>query len=196
MGVIVNDKLKFNSQCVAASKKANKILEFISRAFDYKSKDIIIPLYKSLVRPHLEYAIQFWSPYHGKDIGLLERVQRRATKLFPNLRNRPYEERLKKLGLYTLSTRRRRGDIIEVFRIINGFDVLNSEFFTIDTHCITRNNGFKLVGKRFRTDIAKNFFANRIINDWNQLPWDVVHSQSINIFKNRLDKYFKSRNIS
>ena len=67
-------------------------LGFISRNFQYKSKDIILPLYKSIVRPHLEYAVQFWSPYYHKNVELLERIQHRATKLIPNLRHKTYEE--------------------------------------------------------------------------------------------------------
>ena len=81
----------------------------------YKEKELIIPLYKTIVRPHLEYCIQAWRPYRKKDIDMLERVQRRATKMIPKLRNISYEMRLKKCGLTTLETRRLRGDQIEVF---------------------------------------------------------------------------------
>ena len=176
LGVTVNNKLKFNSQCVASSKMANRVLGFISRSFEYRSKEIILPLYKSLVRPHLEYAVQFWSPYYSKDIDMLERVQRRATKLIVNLRNLPYEDRLKRLGLQTLKTRRLRGELIEVFKILNGFDLVSSELLTLAPQGRTRNNGFKLACKRFRTDVAKNFFANKIVNEWNKFPREVEFS--------------------
>ena len=116
LGIIISNNLKVNVQVTKASKKANKMLGYIKRNFEYKNKDIIIPLYKSLVRPHLEYAIQFWAPYHQKDIDALERIQRRATKLVPNLKNMSYENRLKSLKLYTLKTRRLRGELIEVFK--------------------------------------------------------------------------------
>ena len=89
LGVIIDDKLKFNEQTIEATKKANKVLGFISRSFDYKSKDIILPLYKSLVRPHLEYCAQFWSPAYRKNMEAIERIQRRATKLIPSIRNYP-----------------------------------------------------------------------------------------------------------
>ena len=85
----------------------------------YKEKSLIIPLYKAIVRPHLEYCIQAWSPYLRKDIYMLEKIQRRATKLIPGLRDLTYEERLKECGLTTLETRRLRGDQIEVFKILN-----------------------------------------------------------------------------
>ena len=71
--------------------------------------------HKTIVRPHLEYCIQAWRPYRKKDIDILERVRRRATKMIQKLRNISYETRLKECGLTTLETRRLRGDQIEVF---------------------------------------------------------------------------------
>ena len=81
----------------------------ICRNITYKDKSLIVPLYKAIVRPHLEYCIQAWSPYLRKDIYMLEKIQRRATKLIPGLRDLSYEERLKECGLTTLETRRLRG---------------------------------------------------------------------------------------
>ena len=196
LGVIIDDKLNYRKQCNDAAKKANKVLGFISRTFDHKSIDIIVPLYKSLVRPHLEYAVQLWSPSYRKDIEILERVQRRATKLIPTLKHFSYTERLKRLKLQSLEVRRLRGQLIEVYKIINGFDKVQSRLLLVDNNLLTRNNGFKLLGKRFRTDKAKNFFSNKIVRVWNLLPNSIVSSESINQFKNRLDKYFINDNLS
>merc|ERR1712074_318314 len=91
---------------VEASKKANRRLGFIARTFEYRSKDIILPLYKSLVRSHLEYVVQCWSPHYVKDITVLERVQRRATKLIPAIRTLRYSTRLQRLRLHSLELRR------------------------------------------------------------------------------------------
>ena len=85
---------------------------------------MIIPLYKAIVRPHLEYCIQAWNSYLRKDVDMLEKIQRRATKLIPGLRDLTYEERLKECGLTTLETRRLRGDQIEVFKIFNGYEIV------------------------------------------------------------------------
>ena len=85
-----------------------------------KDREIILQLYKSLVRPHLEYCVQALRPHLQKDIDLIEGVQRRATKMIPNLKNKTYEERLNNLQLTTLETRRLRGDSIEVFEICKG----------------------------------------------------------------------------
>ena len=146
-----------------------------------------------MVRPHLEYASQLWCPYYAKDINLLERVQRRATKLIPSLRTFSYEERLKRLDLFTLETRRLRGQLIQVFKIINGYDHVDSDkFFIRNTNSITRSNGYKLRGKKFNTDVAKNFFTYKVVNIWNALPETMVSAASINMFKNRLDKVLKS----
>ncbi len=94
LGVTITLNLKFIQQCKEAAGKANRMLGFIKRNFSFKNKDIILPLYNSLVRPHLDYAVQFWSPHLAKDIAKLEAVKRRATKMIPSLCNRSYEERL------------------------------------------------------------------------------------------------------
>jgi len=101
-------------------KKANKILGMIKRNFVARSKDIILPLFKSLIRPHLEDCCQVWCPHHKKDIKFIEGVQRRATKLVHGLENLTYDDRLKELGLTRLDKRRLRSDLIETFKIING----------------------------------------------------------------------------
>ena len=107
--------MKLSEQCGIAASKGNQVLGLIRRSITYKGKKLIIPLYKAIVRPHLEYCIQTWRPYRKKDIDTLERIQRRATKMIPELRDLSYEERLKECGLTTLETRRLRGDQIEVF---------------------------------------------------------------------------------
>ena len=109
--------------------KGNQVLGMIRRNKTYKEKSLIVPLYKAIVRPHLEYCIQAWSPYLRKDIAMLEKIQRRATKLIPGLGDIRYEERLKECGLTTLETRRLRGDQIEVFKILNGYENIDSNVF-------------------------------------------------------------------
>ena len=101
---------------------------FIRRNIVYKENELILPLYKTIARPHLEYCIQAWRPYRKKD-DMLERVQRRATKTIQKLRNISYEVHLKECGLTTLETRRLRGAQIEVFKILNGYDNINNKLF-------------------------------------------------------------------
>ena len=108
LGIIVQNDLKVSKQCAKVAATGNRILGMIYRSFNYKSKDIILQLYKSLVRPHLEYCIQAWCPFLQKDIDLLEKVQHRATRMIDNFRTMTYEDRLTTLGLTTLETRRLR----------------------------------------------------------------------------------------
>ena len=193
LGIIISNDLKPSQHCSEVFKTANKLVGFIGRAFDNKSEKSL-KLYNSLVRPHLEYCVQFWSPYYRKDIEKLERVQRRITKMIPRLRNIPYEERLKELNLFNLSKRRMRGDLIEMFKIFKGFDNVNAEdYVTVDRSSTTRrHNSFKIIGKRFSSNEAKHFFFNRVVNVWNSLPSSVVDSITVAAFKNKLDKHLDS----
>ena len=108
--MLISKDLKFSRQCLIPKKKGNSMLGIINRGLSYKSSEVISKLYRSYVRPHLEYCIQFLTPINVKDADMLEVVQKRETKMIPSLRNLPYEERLKKLGMFSLRCRRLRGD--------------------------------------------------------------------------------------
>ena len=150
----------------------------------------LFSLYKTIVRPHLEYCIQAWRPYRKKDIDMLERVQRRATKMIPKLRNISYEMRLKECGLTTLEIRRLRGDQIEVFKILNGYENIDRNiFFTVKEERRTRGHGVTLAKKQCRLDIRT--FSQRTVNEWNILSADCVGASSVNIFKNKIDIYLR-----
>ena len=176
-----------------AVKTANKVLGMIKRSFGVRDKDVILQLYKSLVRPHLEYSIQAWRPYFQKDIDLIEGVQRRATKLISDVKDKSYMNRLRILNLTTLETRRLRGDLIEVFKIFKGFDNLDPTLFFELSTAPTRGHSWKLVKPRCRLDIRKFSFAHRVVDAWNSLDENIVACDSINGFKNRLDKFMQGR---
>ena len=133
--------MKVSEQCRIAASKENQILGLIRRTIMYKEKQLIVLLYKAIVRPHLEYCIQAWRPYRKKDIDKLERIQRRATKIIPELRDLSYESHLLQCGLTTPETRRLRGDQIEVFKIVNGYeDVDRNMFFKLKEGSGTRGH--------------------------------------------------------
>jgi ribonuclease P/MRP protein subunit RPP40 len=197
LGVIISQNLKVSQQCGIAARKGYQLLGLISRSFSCKKKSIIIKLYKSLVRPHLDYCVQAWRPHLQKDIDVLERVQRRATRMIDECKGMDYEERLRITGLTTLETRRLRADLVEVYKILNGIDKVDeSKFFeryavgaSARGTCITRGNSLKLFQSRARLDIAKYSFGNRVVQHWNHLPNEVVQGCSVDAFKGKLDKY-------
>ena len=121
--------MKVSEQCGIAASKGNQFLGMIRRNVTYKEKSFIIPLYKAIVIPHLEYCIQAWNPHIRKYVDMLDKIQRRATKFIPELIDLTYEERLKECGLTTLETRRLRGDQIEVFNILIGYENIDSNIF-------------------------------------------------------------------
>ena len=143
----------------------------IKRSFKYLSKNSFLLLYRTYIRPHLEYCAPIWSPYLAKDIDALEQVQHCATKLVKSLCTLPYEDRLISLQLQSLYCRRQRGDLIETFKILHNFaNVDLGAAFTFNTGQPTRGHPFKLMKSRCNLELRKHFFTNRVINQWNSYP--------------------------
>lgn len=197
LGILIDEKLKFSEHINIKVNKANQILGCIKHTFKHMNKEIFQLLYKSLVRPHLEYNSVVWNPHLKKDMDVIERVQRRATKMVPELRNLSYEDRLRALELPTLKFRRDRADLIETYNIL-------TEKHILDTHCrchrcpnkqmflktlsnTTRGHSMKLqvqksTGSRF------HFFASRVVNSWNSLSNTTVTQPTLQKFKTELHR--------
>ena len=122
----------------------------------------------------------------------MEDVQRRATKTLSHLRDKPYPERLRSLKLPCLEHRRRRGCMIETYKFLHGhYNTTKPEFVKAQTNQL-RGNSLKLHKERNSSRLRANYFANRVINDWNNLPDNVVTAPSMDSFKKRLDQHWKS----
>ena len=154
LGVVIHSTLKPAAHIANCVKKANQMLGMIQRTITYKNKIILLLMYKSLVRPHLEYAVQAWSPHQLGHIRLIEGVQRRFTRMIPELKSLTYEARLKRLNLTTLEIRRIRGDLIEVYRILNGLEKINPDsLFTRSRYTIIRCHTMRLGKKHVHLDL-------------------------------------------
>ena len=190
LGVNFDEGLVFKDHVLIQTQKCNKLLGMIRRCFTYLDLDNMPTLYKVIVRPHLEYCNVVWHPRYKRETELLEKVQRRATKLVPSIRKLPYHERLRYLKLPSLYYRRARGDMIECFKYVTGIYRTSYPILQLDNASSTRGNSLKLKKLPAMKATRSNFFSRRITNAWNRLPNDVVTSPNLNVFKNRLDKYW------
>ena len=195
LGISITDNCLPSNQCALAAKKANQILGQINRSFSCKTKDIMTQIYKVFVRPHLEYAIQAWSPWHKKDVAILEKVQHRATRRMSDVHG-SYPERLRQLDLTSLEERRIRGDAIEVFKYVRGFLDIDSKTLFAQSHSEhpkTRHQHsfMPLSVPRANLDLRKNFFSVRGAKLWNILPSAIRESTTVNRFKNAYDALMK-----
>ena len=152
-------------------------------------------LFKTMVRPHLEYAQSVWSPYMKKDILTVENVLRRASKKLPGLKDHSYPERLKALDIPSMVYRRIRGDMIETFKIINSYYDEAVNIALERNTGPTRGNSKKLAKGRCRTKKRQMNFRSRIVDIWNSLPNDVVEAGSVLSFEKLLDRYWKNQPV-
>ncbi|KAJ3665857.1 hypothetical protein Zmor_001324 [Zophobas morio] len=189
LGVFVTSTLSWSEHVLSTIRKANKMVYLLGRAFARSHISVISKLYKSYVRPVLEFANYIWSPILQRDIELLESVQRRATRI-PFGRIRPqYADRLVMMGLPTLSNRRKRGDLILTFRALKDPQSPIRHLFPLNTLSRTRGHCFKLVKDKFRSTVRQHFISNRVFETWNALPASIVEADTVTNFKIKFDNY-------
>ena len=211
LGVWTDSSLKPSLQCTKAANSANCVLGMILRSFHYRTKQSLVPLYTSLVRPKLEFAVAAWNPWLERDIECLEKVQKRLIRSLSNVKGQTYEEKLEDAGLTTLKDRRKRGDLIEAFKSLNGFNnvdklawfsIAESEATRPNTRLNTHVDGGTaqtrpcvLNRQRARMDIRNNCFRFRVQRSWNDLPDNVRQAQSTNAFKNAYDSWIMKNKL-
>lgn len=198
IGVLISNSLKPAAQCAKAAATAARVLSQISRSFHYRDRHVFVRLYKQYVLPHLEFCTPAWSPWTAADKEVLEKVQRRAVAMISGLASPVYEDRLEELGMQSLEERRRMADLTQVYKIVHGKDDVESStwFKHVDqSDRVTRSasDSLNLVQPRSRLDLRRNFFSNRVVEGWNNLPPDLKRAKNTQCFKNGYLKWKNGR---
>ena len=193
LGVVTDDMLLWNANIASVICKANQMLSWVTRNIILKDQKTMLSIYKCLIRPHLEYAVQVWNPVAGhgswSKILELEGVQRRFTRLIDDIGTDSYSQRLNILNLTTLAERRMRGDLIETFKIVKGISSYGKNMFNIS------RSGQNIISRANNSNptriynLRKNFITERVIKYWNKLPSFVKDSDNILNFKINLNIY-------
>ena len=188
LGVHVDNSLHFSSHVQLQVNKANRIFGLIKRTFAELQPETFKLLFTSLMRPLLEYCAPVWSPIYKKDRKIIENVLRRASSFVPKLKHLTYSERLQKLKIQSMQYRRRRADMIETYKLLhNYYDIPVEQLLPLSNNTRTRGHALKIAKPYARLNLRKNFFCNRIVDDWNSLPSEVVSADTLSSFKAKLD---------
>ena len=188
LGVTFNDSFSPSINCSKVSKAAQGVIGMIRRNISNRSKEAMLILYKTLIRPHLDYCSQVWRPYLRKDVLLVERVQKRFTKMIDGCTKLKYENRLNKLKLTSMEDRHRRADMLQVYKVLHDRSGLFPKNFLKLNDRLGRTNSMKLYKQRVNKELRRNGFTSRTIDYWNALPEQVVRADSANVFKGEYDR--------
>ena len=160
----------------------------ISRAASEEEWPAGTVLYSMLIRPYVEYCIWVCGAQHRKDVEILERVQRRATKMMRGLELLFYEDRLKELGMFSLQKRKLQGDFSMAFQHLKGdYKQEGNQISAWLDSDRTRGIGFRLMEERLTLDVMGVFFTEMVVRYWNSLPRELVDALSLEVLKARLD---------
>jgi hypothetical protein len=175
IGVRMSKSLKPGAQCLKAAKTAHSVLAQITRAFHYRDRHTFMRLYKTYVRPHLEFATPAWAPWGEMDIECLEKVQKKAVGMVSGLASHIYEQRLAELGMETLAERRHQADMLQMHKILHKSDKVKSDgWFAMarDGERATRATAdpFNVRIPAPRLEVRRHFFTQRAPESWNRVP--------------------------
>ena len=188
LGIWFQNNLKFDEHINYVVNRSNRLVGLIKRTFKSIDKNSFLTVYKSLIRSVLDYGGGVYYPYTKKNIQFIENVQRRSTRIVPELKGLSYSERLQSLKLPTTYYRRKRYDLIQLYKIVHGYeDIKPEKFFEFNDNC-TRGHIFRIIKPRSQKNLRLNSFPVRCINKWNMLSEEIVCSDTVMKFKMRLDK--------
>jgi len=193
LGVIVSNCGTVSQQCSTVAAKARRLTGLMLRTFHSRNSNVILPMYKTIIRPVVEYATAVWNPCLLKDIAEVERVQRKVTKCIRGFSHLSYPERLRQLNLPTLQTRRQYFDMLECYKIVHG--LVRSECHEVLALSENRTRGYhcKLTTllPTARLNVRTHYFTERVLSKWNALPADVVQQSTYSQFKCSLRKHLE-----
>ena len=185
--------IHINQTCASATR----VVFTIKRTMRYLDQEAGKLLFSAMVRSMLEYGAAAWNPYKVKDVVTLEKVQRRFTKMLSGLSNLTYGERLRRLNLFSLEHRRRRGDMVTLYTLFEKNSPLldTYRYQQNEAQVQTRGHSRRLKSTRANTNMRKNSFFVRVSEDWNALPEHVVSAPTFTTFKARLDRNWRDRDL-
>ena len=195
IGVVVHSSLKPSRQCASAYQAASAVLHQIVSSFHYRDRHTFLKLYKTYVRPHVEFASSSWCPWTNHDIEIIEKVQMKAVGMISGLCGNNYEEKLKELGMQSLEARRLRYDMIETYKTIHGLNKMDKyNFFKFVNESRVTNtrlaaDPLNLVTQRSNTEVRRNFWSQRVVGPWNRLPAEVKRACNTETFKTLYDAH-------
>ena len=188
LGVLINRKLKFHGHVQKTANKCNALITNILSSTLCRDPEFLLSIFKSLIRPNLEYGSCLWNYEYLGDTRALERIQRRWTRKVDRMQSLPYSERLQQLDLFSVQGRLLRADMILTWKIFNQECAINLEQIFILDRSPTRGHSRKLFLPRVNLDTRKRFFAVRVISTWNSLSNDTVNAVTLNKFKSLLHR--------
>ncbi len=200
LGINLDSSLKPSVHIDKICSSARQKIAFLFKIFCSKKFVSLTKAYTSYIRPILEFNSPVWSPLNSVNIDKLEKVQKLFTRrVFSRCGLEPvaYHFRLKFLNLESLERRRRKADLCTCFSLVKGFyDSKFEDLFAENFDARTRGHEFRLHLPRTRTNVRKRSFTVRVVQHWNALSSEAVHSQSLRAFKMKLDTEFNGfRNL-
>jgi hypothetical protein len=200
LGIIIANNCKNNLQAEKSINRANYELGRMRKTFQFFNIKLFRILYPTFIRPHLEFASAVWNKLSKEHKFKMESIQRKATKMVIEIRSLQYEDRLRALGLTTLEERRKRGDLIQIYKIINGIEEVDMDMGVgknlrvMGGGAISRDHGYQIEREKPGGKNPMRYYSlpNRNNNTWNILPPEIVGAETVNLFKERIDGHMRS----